>query len=165
MNILLAIIIAAFGGSIGMFFSFKLKEREKTMSLALLLIKELAVQIRYTNAEIGEILLSATQKDEYNALLFIKECVKTNKNGDYHLLWREGVKKQPFLTVKDRDLLNSLGDSLGQTDTEGQLSFLEMYEELVKRRIEEASTEYADRGRVYRSVGLLCGLAAGIMVL
>ena len=58
-----------------------------------------------------------------------------------------------------------LGDSLGQTDTEGQLSFLAMYEELIKKNLEQAAKMYAEKGRMYRSVGLLCGLAVGIMVL
>ena len=165
MNIFPAIITAVFGGCIGLFFSFKLKEREKIMYLALLFTKELAVQIRYTNAEIGEILVRSAQNEEYKALNFVAECINLGKNDNYHLLWREGVKKQPFLTAKDRELLNSLGDSLGQTDTEGQLSFLEMYEEMIKRNLEQASKEYADKGRLYRSVGLLCGLAAGIMIL
>ncbi len=165
MNILLAVISAAFGGFIGLFFSFKLKEREKIMSSVLLLTKELSVQIRYTNAEIGEILSSAAAKEEYKGLCFIEECIKLNENDNFHLHWREGVKKQPFLTEKDRELLYSLGESLGQTDTEGQLSFLEMYQELIKKRLDQAAKDYTDKGRMYRSVGLLCGLAAGIMIL
>lgn len=165
MNILLAVISAVFGGFIGLFFSFKLKEREKIMSSVLLLTKELSVQIRYTNAEIGQILSMAAQKNEYKDLLFIEECRNLDEMDNFHLLWREGVKKQPFLAEKDRELLNSLGDSLGQTDTEGQLSFLEMYQELIKKRLEQAAKDYSDKGRMYRSVGLLCGLAAGIMIL
>ena len=165
MNILLAVIIAAFGGFVGLFFSLRLKEREKTMSSVLLLIKELTVQIRYTNTEIGDILTSAANNVEFNGLYFVCECSKLNEKGNFHFLWKEGVKKQPFLEAKDRELLNTLGDNLGQTDTEGQLSFLEMYEELIKKNLEQAAKDYADKGKMYRSVGLLCGLAVGIMVL
>lgn len=165
MNILLAVIIAAFGGFTGLFFSFRLKETEKTMSSVLLLIKELTVQIRYTNSEIGDILSRAAESEEFKNLYFVCECSKLDGKGNFHLLWREGVKKQPFLTSKDRELLNSLGDSLGQTDTEGQLSFLEMYEEMIKKSLEQAARDYTNKGRMYRSVGLLCGLAIGIMVL
>ncbi len=135
------------------------------MSSLLLLIKGLAVQIRYTNAEIGDILTSAAKNEEYKDLYFVCKCGKPDEKGNFHLLWGEGIKKQPFLTAKDRELLNMLGDSLGQTDTEGQLSFLEMYEELIKRNLEQAAKDYAEKGRMYRSVGLLCGLAVGIMVL
>ncbi|MDE6580061.1 MAG: stage III sporulation protein AB [Ruminiclostridium sp.] len=165
MNILLAVIIAVFGGFAGLFFSLRLKEREKTMSSVLLLIKEFAVQIRYTNTEIGDILISAAKNEEYRDLYFVRECSLLNEKGNFHLLWNEGVKKQPFITAKDRELLNMLGDSLGQTDTEGQISFLEMYEELIKNSLEQAAKDYVDKGRMYRSVGLLCGLAVGIMVL
>lgn len=165
MNILLAVIIAAFGGFAGLFFSLRLKEREKTMSSVLLLIKELTVQIRYTNTEIGDILIAAAKNEEFNGLYFVCECNKLEEKGNFHLLWKEGVKKQPFLEAKDRELLYSLGDSLGQTDTEGQLSFLEMYEEMIKKNLEQAARDYAEKGRMYRSVGLLCGLATGIMVL
>lgn len=165
MNIMLAVTIIGLGILCGMFFSIQLREREKTMSFVLLLIKEITVQIRYTNSEIGDILRSAAQSTELKRLYFLEGCREIEPNTDFHEIWNSGVKKQPYLNTRDRELLIGLGDRLGQTDTEGQLSFLEMYAEMIKNRLEEAKRDYKDKGKLYRSLGLLCGLAVGIMVL
>ncbi|MCM1299633.1 MAG: stage III sporulation protein AB [Firmicutes bacterium] len=165
MNILLAVITAAFGAAAGLYFSKRLKEREAVLSAVILLIRELTVQIRYTNSEIGKMLRSAAQNEEFKKLLFVTGCEEISEKGDFHKSWRSGAAMQPYLNTKDRELLLSLGEKLGSTDLDGQLSFLEMTEEIFKERQKQAFSDYLNKGRVYRSVGVLCGLAAGIIVL
>ena len=165
MNVFLSAITALFGAAAGVWFSKRLKEREHFMSCVILLIKELTVQIKYTNSEIGDMLKTASQNEAYRDLLFVTSCSDISENGDFHALWNDGVKKQPYLTPTDRELLFALGDRLGATDLDGQLSFLELTCEMLKKQQQEASENYRKKGRMYRSVGLLCGLAVGIMVL
>lgn len=165
MNIFFSGVTVLFGAATGIWFSKRLKERERFMSSVILLINELTVQIKYTNTEIGVMLKTASQNEAYRNLLFIAACENISENGDFHPLWNDGVKKQPYLTPTDRELLFALGDRLGETDLDGQLSFLELTCEMLKRQQQEASENYRKKGRMYRSVGLLCGLAAGIMVL
>ena len=165
MNLFLSAITVLFGAATGIWFSKRLKEREHFMSSVILLIKELTVQIKYTNAEIGNMLKNASQNAAYQNLLFVTSCANISETGDFHHLWNDGVKKQPYLTPTDRELLFALGDRLGETDLDGQLSFLELTCEMLKKQQQEAAENYRKKGRMYRSVGLLCGLAAGIMVL
>lgn len=165
MNILLAVTVIGLGLLCGMFFSVQLREREKTMLSVLLLVKEITVQIRYTNSEIGDILRNAAHSEELKRLSFLMGCCEMEPNTDFHKIWNDGVKKQPYINARDRELLIGLGDKMGQTDTEGQISFLEMYTEMIKVRLEQAKKDYSDKGKLYRSLGLLCGLAVGIMVL
>lgn len=165
MNIFLSAITVLFGAATGVWFSKCLKEREHFISSVILLIKELTVQIKYTNSEIGAMLQHAAQTDTYRNLLFITNCESITENGDFHPLWNDGVKSQPYLTSADRELLFALGDKLGETDLDGQLSFLELTCEMLKKQQQEASENYRKKGRMYRSVGILCGLAAGIIVL
>ena len=164
-NIVLSLLMAAFGTAAGLYFSFRLKEREKVMSEVMLLIKELSVQIRYTNSEIGEMLRAAARNEAYKRLLFITFCADTEMGGNFHVKWNEGVRNQPYLTSRDKEVLTALGDRLGETDCDGQLSFLEMTEELIRGQREQAAADYSNKGKLYRSVGILCGLAAGIMVI
>lgn len=165
MNIFLSAIAVLFGAAAGIWFSKRLKERERFMSSVILLIKELTVQIKYTNTEIGTMLKSASQNEAYQNLLFVTSCLDIGENGDFHPLWNDGVKKQPYLTPTDRELLFALGNRLGETDLDGQLSFLELTCEQLKKQQQDAAENYRQKGRMYRSVGLLCGLALGIMVL
>lgn len=165
MNIFLSAITVLFGTATGIWLSKRLKERERFMSSVILLIKELTVQIKYTNSEIGFMLKNASQNEAYQNLLFVTACAHLSENGDFHFLWNDGVKKQPYLTSADRELLFVLGDRLGGTDLDGQLSFLELSCEMLKKQQQEAAENYRKKGRMYRSVGLLCGLAVGIIVL
>lgn len=165
MNIVLSLLMTAFGTAAGMYFSFRLKEREKVMSEVMLLIKELSVQIRYTNSEIGEMLRAAAHNEAYKRLLFVVLCADTEVGGNFHGKWNEGVNNQPYLTLRDKELLTALGNRLGETDCDGQLSFLEMTEELIRGQREQAAADFSNKGKLYRSVGILCGLAAGIMVI
>ena len=41
---------------------------------------------------------------------------------------------------------------------------LEQFSELLKHQLEQANDEYLAKGRMYRSVGLLGGIAAGIVI-
>ena len=165
MNLFFSAITVLFGAAAGIWFSRRLKERERFMSSVILLINELTVQIKYTNTEIGTMLKHASRNQAYQNLLFVTSCTDINENGDFHPLWNEGVKKQPYLTPADRELLLALGDRLGETDLDGQLSFLELTCEMLKKQQQEAAENYRKKGRMYRSVGFLCGLALGIMVL
>ena len=165
MNIFLSAITVLFGAAAGVWFSKRLRERERFMSSVILLINELTVQIKYTNTEIGAMLKAASQNEAYQNLLFVTDCARISENGDFHPLWNDGVKKQPYLTSADRELLFALGDRLGETDLDGQLSFLELTCEMLKKQQAEAAENYRRKGRMYRSVGVLCGLAVGIMVL
>ena len=165
MNFMLAAMMIMLCTAMGFYFSSRLKAREERLCTTLLLIKELTVQIRYTNAKIGDILKSAAENTAYQNLSFVTDCLSLNENEDFHRVWSEGVEKQLFLNQRDKELLFSLGEHLGETDSEGQLSFLEITEAMLSEQREEARAERGAKGRMYRSVGLLCGLAMGIMVL
>lgn len=165
MNVALSAAVVLFAAAVGLYFSKRLKEREKQLSAALLFVKELSVQIRYTNSKIYSILNSAAYSGTYSDLFFIKDCAALKENEDFHPVWDKGVKKQFFLHERDRELLAALGERLGETDCDGQIAFLEMTEEMLKKQCDEAHEEYMQKSKMYRSVGLLCGLALGIMVL
>lgn len=165
MNLLLSAMIIILCTFMGFYFSKRLKAREEQLCTTLLLIKELTVQIRYTNAKIGDILKSAAENSAYQSLSFVTDCLFLDESKDFHIIWSEGVKKEAFLNQRDKELLFALGERLGETDSEGQLSFLEMTEAMLSEQREEARNDRNTKSRMYRSVGLLCGLAIGIMVL
>ncbi len=165
MNIFLSGVLVLFGTAVGVYFSYRLKERERIMSAAELLIKELEVRIRYTNSEIVKILAEAANNEAYEKLAFIACFKSADEIENFHGIWNDGVKGQPFITPHDKELLTALGDRLGETDCGGQLSFLEMTGEMIRAQREQAAADYSGKGKMYKSVGVLCGLAVGIMVL
>jgi hypothetical protein len=99
-------------------------------------------------------------------LSFLSDVPTVYRQGsDFHLQWREAVEGQNDLMDEERELLLKFGEILGTTDIEGQVSAISVLlseaDELTCRR----SGEYAQRGRLCRSLWALFGLMAGILVI
>lgn len=82
--------------------------------------------------------------------------------------WRRSVTESggaAALDDGDVEILLSVGDRLGSTDSENQRLNLEGARELLKRRLEEAEADYTQQGRLYRNCGLLCGMLTALLLL
>ena len=84
MNLLFSAAAVLFCTASGFYFSKKLKEREDRLCSVMLLLKEISVQIRYTNAKIGDMLRAASQNSAYAKLSFITDCAFLSENEDFH---------------------------------------------------------------------------------
>ncbi len=79
--------------------------------------------------------------------------------------WVYAADTVPFLTDTDREILTEIGAGLGRSDTEGQLSLLELGGSMLDRALDEAEHEYSSRSRMLMSVWTLCGIGAGIIMI
>ena len=64
-----------------------------------------------------------------------------------------------------RNALGLTGEQLGTTDIDGQLSMLTLSAGLAEKNLKEAREESSRKGRMTLCVWVLCGIAAGIMLL
>jgi stage III sporulation protein AB len=118
----------------------------------------MAVQIRYRALPLGE-LFGSLQGGEFLQLIM------NNEQGIMN--WREKwceAANELFKLEEDREILLSVGSSLGNSDTAGQTAMLELNRELLAGRLAEASEAAARKGAMYRSVGMLAGLGLAIIV-
>jgi stage III sporulation protein AB len=118
----------------------------------------MAVQIRYRALPLGE-LFASLQGGEFLQLIMNKEQGTMN----WREKWNAAIDELPVLK-EDREILLSVGSSLGNSDTAGQLAMLELNKELLAGRLAEASDAAARKGAMYRSVGILSGLGLAIIV-
>lgn len=103
---------------------------------------------------------------DLNMLTFLGELPQSyGESADFHDEWRGSVLKSRGFAAEERELIIEIGSSLGTTDTEGQLKALSFYRERAKALYEQRSAEYVAKGRLYRSLGLLAGVTAAIMVI
>lgn len=75
--------------------------------------------------------------------------------------WREAVtEKQDELRLSDTDaeVLMSLGERLGMTDTENQVKNIRYVKNRLEGQLTAARSEYGSMGKVLRSGGILAGL-------
>ena len=84
---------------------------------------------------------------------------------DFHFLWENAVKSQKDIPDKEKNILLIIGNTVGTSDAESQIntfSSLKAETELLKSlRI----SEYDKKGRLFRSIGVLMGVMAGILVI
>ena len=66
---------------------------------------------------------------------------------------------------REKKLLCELGRVLGTSDIDGQISALELISRSAEQLTEKYGEEYRKKGRLYRSIGVLAGVTAGIMVI
>lgn len=69
------------------------------------------------------------------------------------------------LYEEESSILTRYCSELGKTDTEGQFSMLDSLKELTSELRRHRAEEYTKYGKLYRSVGVMFGLMAGIAII
>lgn len=62
-------------------------------------------------------------------------------------------------------MLREIGQSLGTSDINGQLSMLEMYSERTSVLLKAAEDEYSRKGRSLLQVGIICGIGCAVVII
>jgi len=91
--------------------------------------------------------------------------VNAGENGDFRDSWYAAADALTELDKSERDIVKNVGFSLGNSDSSGQLSMLEANSKLLEIAAEEVREQYNKKGKLYRSIGVLGGLFAAILIL
>ena len=164
LNVLGAVVAVAVGAFLGFYGSFRLKKRVKKLTDCILLISQFRSSVRFSNCTVKEMLTQATENEQFSELTFLKKLSDCD-GSELKTVWRNAVREETELSDDDKEALCGLGNTLGATDKEGQLLSFEQFSELLERHLEEANEEYQKKGRMYRSVGSLGGIAVGIVII
>ena len=146
----------------GMRRSALLKQREQLLAELSAMLCGFAIEIRCTAPTLSELCSAAT--GVFANLL--RECKDGSR--DIREAWENACGRLSALPCSGREetaLLRELGASLGKSDAQGQLALIELYRERLAQCEKQASQELLQKGRLYRSLGVLCGLGAAVMVL
>lgn len=68
------------------------------------------------------------------------------------------------INKEDKDILKKLGKLLGQTDIDGQISEIEVTQNLLDLQIEKAEEERRKNQKMYKTLGVIVGLAFVIIL-
>lgn len=68
-----------------------------------------------------------------------------------------------MINEEDREVLKSLGKLLGSTDIDGQVSQIDMVNEFLDERINEAIDQKNKNEKMYKKLGIIVGL--GIVII
>lgn len=150
----------------GIYLSKKLAMRVRHIELLLSLTEEIKLLIRYQNMKLRDIVSAISKNSAYIQLDFINEVDDRvcGESMDFHTAWSRYAVDN-CLSAEENEILKNLGKGLGTSDIDGQNALLELTKKQLESRLKQAQEGYLQKGKMYRSVGALCGLGLGIMVM
>ncbi len=100
-------------------------------------------------------------KDEENIFLY---TIKNQRN--IYVSWNEGADKiKKDFTKEDIEIIKMMGKLLGKTDIEGQVNEIELTKSLIEKQIEKAELEKIKNSKLYKTMGVICGIGICIILI
>lgn len=120
-------------------------------------------KIEFTYEPINSIFLDISRiiyEDKANIFIDV-----LNNNKDIYLSWNESVERQKNnINNEDKEIIKMLGKLLGKTDIRGQVSQIELTQKLIEKQIEKAEDEKNKNSKLYKTMGVICGMAICIIL-
>ena len=167
MLIRLGILTAAllFGTFSGFNYSDKLKRRADLCAESEKMIQLCEILIRSSGIDVYK-LAGRLKNEGYKELTFIYDLPEEyNADEEFGVTWRNAVEKCRDIGEEEKRVLMDMGNFLGSTDISGQLSGMELQSRLMHSIYEQRRADLMQKGRLYRSMGVLAGLTVGIMAI
>lgn len=73
------------------------------------------------------------------------------------------VENAIYFNKEDKEVLKMFGKLLGKTDKKGQISEIEITNSFIEKQIEKAENEKNKNAKLYKSLGVICGI--GIVII
>ena len=167
LKLLIALMIVIIFISAGIIHSSRYKKRCRELSLILEAIEEIIVMIKFRSTPVSELISSFLQKDRYissDFFLGLKNAYDNRKGYDKGI-WSEALENRFYLKNEDKEAILTLGDIIGETDTDGQISMLTMVSETIGKNLECAKAEKAQKEKLILNMWLFIGLGLGVMII
>ena len=161
------LLIAACCSGAGMLASCRLSGRVLALEGCMGFLEALCQELRYTLARTEDLLLALGERGSFSQLDFVRESARLTGEGmEFPLAWKQAVERSALpLDKEDRRVLNQVGELLGASSAEGQLSQLAHCQRLLGQQREAAQAEKASKGNLFRSLGVLGGAAVFILMI
>lgn len=148
----------------GKTYSLLLLRRIRELERSALLIRQIELQLSFSQAPPAEIVLSLSGHPELTALRYLSDCAEKLRSGvPFPVAWREAVSQasgSSALNGEDIELLISFGSGLGTTDLSGQKKLCAMHAQLLEERLNAARRQYQSKGKLGTVLGTSAGAVA-----
>lgn len=149
------------GCGIGVQRAAQLRQRARRVRLLERLVSDLATQLRYQTPTVRELIEFLRAQPMYAPFGFLMQIGETGRFCD---AWRGAVEGDSALGAEEKLLLLELGGTLGTTDAEGQLCALSLTLTRFSALAADLERAAAEKGRLYRALGILGGAAAAVVL-
>lgn len=120
-------------------------------------------KLEFTYETINEVFMDISQVIYENKNNIFIDTLNNDK--EIYISWNEAIdnSKNNF-TVEDKEIMKMFGKLLGKTDIKGQLSQIELTQRLIEKQIENAEFEKNKNSKLYKTIGIISGMAICIIL-
>ena len=155
------LIATLIGKNISQKYKFRLDELEELKN-ALNIFKS---KIKFTYEPIPEIFKEISLNASKNISNIFDIAIKNMKKDNANIAWEKSVDEcVTNLNKEDKQVLKTLSKLLGQTDSEGQISQIEITQNFIDVQIKNAQEEKQKNEKLYSRLGTTIGLAIVIIL-
>lgn len=164
MRILILCFTVLIGALVGYAASDELRHRRDYIRCIAAFLNELKVQIRYFGIDLFELFKRLSSSKSLEQLSFLSAIPNEfSPYDDFGTLWNKAVTEDNSLDTESRDILIELGDFLGKSDVDGQMSIIDAASIRINALEKRTDEEYFQRSRLYRILGILFGIMTGLI--
>lgn len=162
--LLISIVIAS--TFIGILFSKKYFNREKELKEMKNALNMFSTKIKFTYEPIPNLFLEISNKIGGNVGKIFAQASSRMKEESAGDAWSNALYEvENNLLEEDIVILKNLGRLLGQTDAEGQISEIEVVMQFLETQLENARQEKMKNEKMYRTLGIVCGLTVAVILI
>lgn len=154
--------------TIGNLYSKKYVNRVEDLEKMKSMLNVFKAKIKFTGLTIQEIFSQLYQDNQDNIGEIFKVANEYMNDKSTKDAWNtalDDMKNKNDLNPEDINVLKSLGKMLGNTDIEGQVSQIELTENLLNEKIVEAQEAKKKNAKLYKTLGIATGLAIAIILI
>lgn len=169
LKLMAILLIAGMGCAIGIAISKRFQQRIKQLLLCQSLLQQINAHLEYQKTPTRQLLQQLAESEQFHSLVFLKRCHEQLKLGEsFSIAWTaslEQSKNELALKSADYEILEEISDVLGAYDAKVQTQAITLLSVRLKTQIEEAEEKYKTDGKLARTLGILGGIAAAILLL
>ncbi len=158
---LILIISTLIGRTMAKKYVYRVEELEE-IKVALNILK---TKIRFTYEPIPEIFTEIAQNTTKNIKNIFVNAKEKMKESTAETAWQESVDEAiANLNNEDKRAIKTLAKLLGQTDSEGQISQIEITEKFIEEQIQDAISARQKNEKLYTRLGTILGMTIVIIL-
>lgn len=166
MKILGIILIALCPIIIGFKKSSSLKQNKIKIEKIIELINWIISEIKFKKTEVSSMFLNISKNKNFKNLEFIQNLKENLKIYPFPEAWETSIKNwEEFPLKEEKEYLKSLSNVLGATDSQGQILNLKHTKFQFEESLKYATNTYVSKGKIFRSLGILLGIAVLIVLI
>ncbi len=145
------------------------RKRVEALGEIVMMLSAMQTRLRYECLPVGALLKAAEENARGENLGFVSVCREKTERGEaFPKAWRESIESSRELCRLIRNVLPCLirlGEELGTTDLEGQLSCCGYYERIFCDELKEREEQNKKYSKLYPALGAMLGIWAAILII